>query len=177
MWLWQELMVFFIKRESKSGAVLKDKMNCIYLCLNSIYSINSNFNKVTSRTSDATKKPLWKSSSYCRWWVCKTISKRNLVERERCSDAFCLPFFFVFFPSVLYKEWEGFLWSWFNQALIESSTTATNRSIILVFVCLSVCLSMRIPLCMYIPGGFCPVLQTYRERNNILHVQLDHKHF
>lgn len=40
-------MVFFITGESKNEAALKDKMNCIYLCLNSIYSINSNLNQVT----------------------------------------------------------------------------------------------------------------------------------
>lgn len=49
-------MVFFITRESKSRTMLKDKMNCIYLCLNSIYNINSHPNKVTSITSQVTKK-------------------------------------------------------------------------------------------------------------------------
>lgn len=43
------------------GAMLKDKMNCIYLCLNSIYNINSHPNKVTSIASQVTKKATIKS--------------------------------------------------------------------------------------------------------------------
>lgn len=34
--------------------MLKDRLNCIYLCLNSIYNINSHPNKVTSITSQVT---------------------------------------------------------------------------------------------------------------------------
>lgn len=34
--------------------MLKDRMNCIYLCLNSIYNINPHPNKVTSITSQVT---------------------------------------------------------------------------------------------------------------------------
>lgn len=41
-------MVFFITREGKNGAVLKDKNELYVLCLNSVYSINSTLNKVTS---------------------------------------------------------------------------------------------------------------------------------